>query len=70
MKRGKFLLITAMMLLTGNAMAQGDGQVIPLLPDGVTANINSERKISGNLISGSKWRKKKPRLPKSPASSA
>ena len=44
MKRGKFLLITAMMLLTGNAMAQGDGQVIPLLPDGVTANINSERK--------------------------
>lgn len=52
MKRGKFLLITAMMLLTGNAMAQGDGQVIPLLPDGVTANINSERKMgkAKNLV--------------------
>ena len=44
MKRGKLLLISAMLSLAGNAVAQDSGELIDLLPDGVTANINPERK--------------------------
>lgn len=43
MKNSNFLLTTAMLLAAGNSMAQD--QVIDLLPDGVTVNINSERRI-------------------------
>ena len=42
MKNSNFLLTTAMLLAAGNSMAQD--QVIDLLPDGVTVNINSERR--------------------------
>ncbi len=42
MKKSRFLLTTAMLLAAGNSMAQD--QVIDLLPDGVTVNINSERR--------------------------
>lgn len=42
MKKTNYLLTTAMLLAAGNIMAQD--QVIDLLPDGVTVNINSERR--------------------------
>lgn len=44
MKKGKFLLMAAMLISAGSAVAGNDGEVIDLLPDGVTANINPERK--------------------------
>ena len=43
MKYGTFLLMTAMLTLAGEAMAQTDN-VVALLPDGVQANVNPERK--------------------------
>ena len=43
MKFGTFLLMTAMLTLAGEAMAQTDN-VVALLPDGVQANVNPERK--------------------------
>lgn len=44
MKKGKLLLLTAMLFMAGSASAQDDGQLVDLLPDGVQANINPERK--------------------------
>lgn len=44
MRTKKFLLMSAMLLITGGACAQQDGELISLLPDGVTTNINPERK--------------------------
>ena len=43
MRYFKILLTTAMLILTGEAMAQTDN-VVALLPDGVQANVNPERK--------------------------
>jgi ELWxxDGT repeat protein len=52
MKKKNLLLTTAMLLLAGYTAAQDAGEVTSLLPDGVTANINSERKMGKqkNLI--------------------
>lgn len=45
MKQVKTLLISAMMMTAGQAMAQTtEGELVDVLPDGVTANVNPERK--------------------------
>ena len=44
MKKGQVLLLSVMLSLAGNANAQDSGELIDLLPEGVTANINPERK--------------------------
>lgn len=44
MKDFRTLLLSAMLLTAGSALAQDEGELIDLLPDNVTANINSERK--------------------------
>ena len=44
MKHVKTLLTMAMMLCTGQAVAQNEGELVDVLPEGVTANVNPERK--------------------------
>lgn len=44
MEKGKLLLMSALLTFAGNVVAQDSGELIDLLPDGVTANINPERK--------------------------
>jgi len=44
MKKARFLLMTALLALAGNASAQQEGELITLLPDNVKAEINPERK--------------------------
>lgn len=46
MKRSKLLLMVSCALFACDAWAQNEGEVIDLLPDGVTVNVNSERKLS------------------------
>ena len=45
MKRSKLLLMVSCALFACDAWAQNEGEVIDLLPDGVTVNVNSERKL-------------------------
>lgn len=44
MKTSTLLLAAGLLTLSSSALAQNDGELISLLPDGVTANINPERK--------------------------
>ncbi len=44
MKNGRFLLVAGMLTLSAGMMAQTEGELLNLLPDGVEANINPERK--------------------------
>lgn len=45
MKHSKILLFASMLLSATSSMAQTEGELVDLLPDGVEVNINPERKL-------------------------
>ena len=44
MKQVKTFLTLAMLFTAGAASAQSEGELVDVLPDGVEANVNPERK--------------------------